>query len=67
MGFPFKEEFACEIDEKCQKVLKHNFKSLNNQNTFADIFEDVDKLPPVEFLTAGFPCPTFREGIISGN
>ena len=58
------EVFACDIDPKVRKVLRHNFIDLDSDN----IFGDVMKLQPAKLaeasgtlhiLSAGFPCQPF--------
>jgi DNA (cytosine-5)-methyltransferase 1 len=50
----FESELLCEIDPAAQRVLKHHFPGVRIVDDVRDL--DLDDLPRVEVLTAGFPC-----------
>ena len=45
-------ELLCEIDEPARTVLAHHFPNV----TVASDIRDLNLLPPVDLVTAGFPC-----------
>ena len=48
--------FACDIDENCREIYEKNY-GLKPKGDITKI--DIDKIPPFDFLCAGFPCQSF--------
>lgn len=44
--------FVCEIEERAQRVLSEHFSGVEQ----VDDIEEMDELPDVDLVTAGFPC-----------
>ena len=47
-----KTELLCELEETARAVLGHHFRNV----TIASDIRDLHLLPPVDLVTAGFPC-----------
>ena len=59
----FETLWANEIEERCWDVLKANYpNTIVNTKSVSDIdATDVQALPAVDLLTAGFPCQSFSQ------
>lgn len=59
----FETLWANEIEERCWDVLKANYpNTIVNTKSISDIdATDVQALPAVDLLTAGFPCQSFSQ------
>lgn len=60
--FNAETSWFCEYDEAPSKILAHHYPETRNYRDVTQV--DWAKLPPVEVITAGYPCQPFS---ISGN